>query len=262
VPLALTPADAPGTGGQSPSRGTVDVWSASLEPPPRLEAHLSGYLSPDEKERAERFVFPRDRDRFVAGRAFLRLLLAQYLGVEPQALRFRYGPNGKPALADERSDLHFNLAHSGPLAMCALARGSELGVDLERLRPLPDAEGVVRSAFSPREAARFRSLPETARLRAFYEGWTRKEAFLKALGHGLARPLDSFDVTLGPGEPPRLLRTLGDPAEAGRFSLHAVDPESGYVGAIAIPGNDWQLRHVRWRWVERRQTGRWRAKVS
>jgi 4'-phosphopantetheinyl transferase len=256
VPLVVTPVEAPGDGDVSPARGTVDLWSASLEPPALLASHLAGYLSSDERARADRFVFPRDRNHFVAGRAFLRLLLGQYLGTEPRALRFSYGPNGKPALADDRSDLRFNLAHSGALAVCALTRGSEVGVDVERLRPIRDAEGVAQSAFSPREVARLESLPEPARLRAFYEAWTRKEAFLKALGHGLARPLDSFDVTLGPGEPPRLLRTLGDPTEADRFSLHALEPEIGYVGAIAIPGHDWHVRHVRWRWVERRQTGR------
>jgi 4'-phosphopantetheinyl transferase len=228
------------------------VWSASLEPPALLDAHLAGYLSPDERGRADRFVFPRDRDRFIAGRAFLRLLLAQYLGAEPRGLRFRYGSNGKPGLADEGGDLQFNLAHSGPLAVCALARGRELGVDLEQIRPIRDAEGVARSVFSPREMARFESLPETARQRAFYEAWTRKEAFLKALGDGLARPLDSFDVTFGPSEPPRLLQTLGDPDEARRFSLHALELEAGYVGAIAIPGDGWHLRHARWRWVEGR----------
>ena len=258
--LAVTPVDTPEAGDESPARGTVDVWSASLEPPAPLASHLAGYLAPDERQRAERFVFSHDRDHFVAGRAFLRLLLGQYLGTEPRALRFSYGPNGKPALADNRADLHFNLAHSGPLAVCALARGCELGVDLERLRPLEDADSVARTAFSPWEVDRFESLPEAVRPRAFYETWTRKEAFLKALGHGLARPLDSFDVSLGPGEPPRLLRTLGDPTEADRFSLYAVDPEVGYVGAIAIPGKDWHVRQVRWRWVEERRTGRWKVK--
>jgi 4'-phosphopantetheinyl transferase len=204
-------------------------------------------------------VFPRDRQRFTAGRAFLRFLHAQYLGTEPRRLRFSYGPNGKPALADDRSDLRFNLAHSGPLAVCALARGAELGVDLERVRPIDDAGAVARSSFSPGEVERLESLPEAARLRAFYEAWTRKEAFLKALGDGLARPLDSFEVSLGPGEDPRLLRTLGDPEEAERYSLLGLEPETGYVGAIAIPGTSWHVRHVRWRWVERRRTGRWRV---
>jgi 4'-phosphopantetheinyl transferase len=260
VPLAVTPVEAPRAGDESPVRGMVDVWSASLEPPAPLEAHLWGCLSPDERERAERFVFPRDRQRFAAGRAFLRLLLAQYLGAEPRSLRFSYGPNGKPALADDRTNLHFNLAHSGPLAVCALARGPELGVDLEQVRPIEDAEAVARSSFSPGEVQRLEALPEPARLRAFYEAWTRKEAFLKALGDGLARPLDSFEVSLGPGEDPRLLRTLGDPEEAERYSLHDLEPETGYLGAIAIPGKSWHVRHVRWRWVEARRTGKWKVR--
>ena len=260
MPLAVTPVGVPEAGHESPDRGTVDVWTASLEPPASLDVHL--HLSPDERERAARFVFPRDRNHFAAGRAFLRLLLGQYLGIEPGALRFSYGPNGKPALADGRSDLRFNLAHSGALSVCALARGSDLGVDLERLRPIRDAEGVARSAFSPREVARFESLPEPVRLRAFYEAWTRKEAFLKALGHGLARPLDSFDVTFGPGESPRLLRTLGDPSEADRFSLHALEPEAGYLGAVAITGHDWHVRQVTWHWSERHRAGRGKMERS
>jgi 4'-phosphopantetheinyl transferase len=230
---------------------TVDVWSVSLEPPTPVQAHLAGYLSFDERGRAERFVFARDRARFVAGRAFLRLLLGRYLAAEPRALQLCYGPNGKPSLADDRSGLRFNLAHSGALGVCALAWGSEVGVDLERLRPIRDAEGVARKAFSPREIARLESLPEPARLRAFYETWTRKEAVLKALGHGLARPLDSFDVSPGPNEPPPLPRTGGDSAEAHLFSFHALEPEDGYVGAVAVPGDGWQVRSARWVWDER-----------
>lgn len=244
----------PVAAGQEPDRGPIDVWSAWLEPPRPLRGHLTGYLSPDERARAVRFVFPRHRDRFIAGRAFLRLLLAQYLGTDAGELTFRYGPHGKPALADDRSDLQFNLAHCGSLAVCALARGcGELGVDVERLRPLADAADVARSSFSPNEVAQLESVEEPARLRAFFNGWTRKEAFLKALGDGLARPLDSFDVTLKPDDPPRLLRTGGDLEEAGRFSLHALEPETGYVAAVAARGRGWSVRQVRWHWVEERR---------
>jgi 4'-phosphopantetheinyl transferase len=239
--------------GRGDRKGTVDVWSASLEPPTPLRAHLEGYLSFDERERAARFVFPRDRNRFVAGRAFLRLLLAQYLATDAAELRFRYGPHGKPALADDRSGLAFNLAHADRLAVCALSREGDLGVDVERVRPIPDAEVVARQVFSPRERAELASVPGSARLRAFFDAWTRKEAFLKALGDGLARRLDSFDVTLKPGDTPRLLRTLGDPEEAHRFSLLSLEPEEGYVAAIALRGDGWQVRHARWRWIETRR---------
>ena len=173
------------------------------------------------------------------------------MGADPRELCFRYGANGKPTLADVPGDIEFNLAHSGSLAVCAMARRcDQLGVDVERVRPSKDAEGVARKAFSPGEVARLESLPGPARLRAFYEAWTRKEAFLKALGCGLERPPHSFDVAFGPGEGPRLLRTLGDPNEAERFSLHAVEPELGYVGAVAIASGTWKLRHLGWHWGE------------
>jgi 4'-phosphopantetheinyl transferase len=231
--------------------GRVDVWSAPLEPPPPLGTPLPGYLSPDERARAVRFVFVRDRDRFVAGRSFLRLLLAQYAGREPGNLRFHYGPNGKPALAETDCRLTFNLAHSGALAVCAIAPGGgDVGVDVERVRPIRDARGVARAAFSSGEVARLESLPESLRLQAFYEAWTRKEAFLKALGSGLGRSLDSFEVSFGPGEPPRLLRTLGDPREVQRFSLHSFEPEAGFVGAVAFAGGMGPVRHRNWRWTE------------
>lgn len=195
---------------ESPVRGTVDLWSASLEPPAPVASRLAGCLSPDERARAERFFSARDRDRFVAGRAFLRLLLAQYLGAEPWDLRFRYGSKGKPALAEVSDDLAFNLAHSDALAVCALARGcGELGTDLERVRPISN----------------------------------------KALGCGLDRPLGSFDVSFGPGEPPRLLRTRWNPPDAERFSLHAFEPETGYIGAIAMTGHAWPVRHLKWSWI-------------
>jgi 4'-phosphopantetheinyl transferase len=229
----------------------VDVWSAPLDPPPTVMAPLVGYLSADERERAARFVLARARNRFLAGRTFLRLLLSRCLGAEPADLRFRYGPSGKPRLVGAHGDLEFSLARSEVLVVCALApRCGGVGVDVERVRPLSEAEALARAAFSPREVARLHSLPEPVRLRAFYEAWTRKEAFLKALGCGLARPLDSFDVAFGPNESPRLLRTLGDPAEAERFSLHAVEPDPDHIGAVAIAGHDWRVRHRRWRWTE------------
>jgi 4'-phosphopantetheinyl transferase len=234
-----------------PSRGPIDVWTARLDPPRPLRPHLAGYLSSDERERARRFVFPRDRDRFIAGRAFLRLLLAQYLGSDPGELVFRYGAHGKPGLAHDQGGLQFNLAHCGGLAVCALARGvDELGVDVERVRPIADAADVARSSFSPGEVAELEAVPEPERLGAFFNAWTRKEAFLKALGDGLARPLDSFDVTLKPGDPPRLVRTAGDPEEAERFSLHALEPEVGYLAAVAARGHGWRVRQARWNWVE------------
>jgi 4'-phosphopantetheinyl transferase len=225
------------------------VWSAPLDCDAPLTREVAECLSADERARAERFVFPRDRNRFLTGRAFLRLLLAGHTGKRAAALRFRYGPHGKPALAGKGPA--FNLAHSDGLAVCALAPAGEIGVDVERVRPVADADSVAGSFFSSRETADLAALPHSQRLRGFFDAWTRKEAFLKALGSGLARPLDSFDVTLAPAEPPRLRRTAGDPGEAARYSLHALEPEPGYVAAVAIEGHGWQVRHRRWSWIER-----------
>lgn len=173
----------------------------------------------------------RDRGRFVAGRAFLRLLLARCLGEDPRGLLFRYGPNGKPALEGSPRGLAFNLSHSEALAVCAVARGCDaLGVDIERVRPIGDAEGVARVAFPSNEVARLVSLPEPQRLRGFYEAWTRNEALLKALGRGLGRPLD-------------------DPAEGERLSLHAFELAGDHVGAVAVSGRGWRLRVRAWSWA-------------
>jgi len=213
-----------------PAPGTVDVWWAPLEPPAPLASLLRGYLSPEEHRRAGRFVHDRDRERFVAGRAFLRLLLGRCLRKDPRELVFRYGPNGKPALEGPPRGLAFNLAHSEARAVCAVARGCDvLGVDVERVRPIEDAQGVARLALPPGEVARLASLPEPQRLRAFYVAWTRNEALLKALGLGLGQPLD-------------------DPALGEPLSLQAFELEDGHVGAVAVAGRGWRLRIRAWSW--------------
>ena len=201
---------APGTG-----QVAVDLWAASLDPASTLASRLAWCLAPDEEARARRFVAPHDRDRFAAGRAFLRLLLAKYLGVAARDVGFRYDPYGKPVLADPRCGLRFNLAHSGTLAVCAVTRGSgDIGVDVEHVKPIENAEALARAVLSPLELVRLGALPEPVRLRSFYEVWTRKEAFLKALGCGLNRPLHSLEVSFGPGEPPRLLQEPCRPVRA------------------------------------------------
>jgi 4'-phosphopantetheinyl transferase len=210
----------------------VDVWSAALDLPAPLLALLRDRLSPDEHGRAGRFVRDRDRDRFVAARAFLRLVLGRCLDEEPGGLVFRYGPNGKPELEGPPRGLAFNLAHSEALAVCAVARGCDaLGVDVERVRPIEDAEGVARLALPRGEAARLASLPEPQRLRGFYEAWTRNEALLKALGLGLGQPLD-------------------DRAEGARLVLHPFELEGDQVGAVAVAGRGWRLRIRAWSWQD------------
>ena len=232
------------------SRDDVHVWRASLKQPPERGRQLAQTLSCDEMMRAERFRFERDRRRFVVGRGVLRTILGRYLGVEPGQMQFRYDPRGKPHLAEAVGGcgLQFNLAHSHELALYAFTRDREIGVDLEYVRPMPDAEEIAARFFSTRENAVFRVLPKSQKLEAFYNCWTRKEAYLKAIGDGLARPLDQFDVSLAPGDPAMLLHVEGDPLETARWSLQALTPAVGYVAAVAVEGRGWRL--ACWQWLE------------
>ena len=208
----------------------VHVWVAVLDALP-VGAYI-GLLSPDEAARADRFHFARDRQRFVGARGLLRELLGCYVDVDPSALLFAYGPRGKPYLAaDSRPDrVRFNVSHSGGLALLAFVRERQLGVDLELERPVPEAESIAERYFSPREGAALGRLPPAERPRAFFRCWTRKEAFIKATGDGLSRPLDAFDVTLAPREPARLLRVEGEPEEAARWWMEGLEPAEGFAG--------------------------------
>jgi 4'-phosphopantetheinyl transferase len=224
----------------------LHVWSIPLEPADDVVARLAETLSADERARADRFVFPRDRRRFVVARGALRSILASYLDLAPSALAFAYGPAGKPRL-EGSADLDFNLAHSHELALCAVTAGGPVGVDVEWLRPMPDLLAVARTAFSPAEQAALLARPEGERLAAFFRCWTSKEAYLKARGDGLSLPLDSFDVSLAADQPPALLANRLDPAEPGRWTLHAFAPAEGYVGALAVGGRPVELRWRVWR---------------
>jgi 4'-phosphopantetheinyl transferase len=211
-------------------------------------APLKEHLSPDEKARAGRFVFARHQRRFAAGRGALRAILGGYLDRAPARLRFEYGPHGKPSLAapEAESGLRFNLSHSQGLALVAVTRFRELGVDVEEVRPLVDAQPIAARCFSAEENRVFLGVPAADRLAVFFNCWTRKEAYLKALGDGLARPLDTFDVTLRAGEPARLVRVRGDEEEAARWSLRALEPAPGFVGALSVEGQDWTLACGAW----------------
>jgi 4'-phosphopantetheinyl transferase len=223
------------------ARDEVHVWRLALDLPPLVIERYERVLSPDERGRAGRFYQARDRRRFLVGRGTLRMLLGRYLGAEPARLEFRYGPQGKPSLSEDRS-LRFNLAHSHDLALLAVTEGRELGIDLEQIRPLADAERIITRFFSMRERAEFLALPEPERLVAFFRGWTRKEAYIKARGLGLAMPLDAFDVTLAPGAPGGLLRVEGSPHEPGRWSFRDLAPGPGFLAAMAVEGTGWRLR--------------------
>lgn len=220
----------------------VYVWRLALDRTPDEVAQLRLVLSEDERERADRYRIERDRARFVVGRGLLRRVLALYLEQAPERLRFAYGPHGKPELAGSRGvNLRFNLAHSDELALLAIALGREVGIDVERVRTDLDVEPLAARYFSPRENAILAALPAEQRSRAFYTCWTRKEAYVKALGEGLGLSLDSFSVALAPGAAPALLAVAGRPGEADRWTLREVEASDGFAAALAVEG---RLAHV------------------
>jgi len=232
----------------------VHVWRAMLSvPEPILESFLTT-LTPDERAKAERFYFPRDRDRSIAARAVLRIILSRYLDVKPAHLRFCYNPFGKPALTGEpgADALRFNVSHSDELALYAVTRGQEIGVDVEYVRADFASEEIAERFFSPGEVAMLRALPFNMRTRGFFNCWTRKEAYIKGRGDGLSLPLDGFDASLTPGEPAALLSVreskpeVDSKLEASRWSLRELAPGPCYAAAIAVQGHDWQLKCWQW----------------
>jgi 4'-phosphopantetheinyl transferase len=232
----------------------VHVWRAALDLDATRIQDLQDLLSPDERERADQFRFPIHRQRFIAARGLLRTVLARYLATQPKTLRFRYGPFGKPALADAASagGLCFNVAHSEGLALFAVARNREVGVDLESLgRKLADDQ-IAERFFSPNEVAALRALPAELQREGFFNCWTRKEAYIKARGKGLSLPLNQFTVSLSPGEPARLLATPGEPAEASKWTLRELSPGEGFAAALAVKGDGWQLRCWEWQFTDGR----------
>lgn len=230
--------------------GEVHVWSVPLRQTVATTRSCLSVLAPAELRRAERFLFRADRERFVIARASLRIILGRYLRSDPARLRFDYNAYGKPSLAggDAGETLRFNLSHSGDIALYAFARAREVGVDLERLTPGFASERLARRCFSAEELEAFRALPARRQTEAFFNCWTRKEAYVKARGEGLALSLHDFDVTFAPGEAARLLRVRGDGGGGPRrWSLSALTPAEGYVAALVVQGRGWRLKC--WRWL-------------
>jgi 4'-phosphopantetheinyl transferase len=226
----------------------VHVWLASLDQPAPALRRLADTHSGDERARVERFRFERDKRRFTTGRGVLRMILGRYLDREPGLVRFRYGPAGKPALLDgpDGAALRFNVSHTGDLAIYAITRQHEIGVDVERIDAALGTQQIAAGFFSAQERQMLERLPPDQQVEGFFNCWTRKEAYLKARGDGLGRPLDQFSVSLAPHEPARLLHVEGEPREAGRWSLLHLTPASGYVAAIAVEGEGWGLHCWDW----------------
>jgi 4'-phosphopantetheinyl transferase len=217
----------------------VGLWLVELDVERDVAADLSAnraLLSPDEIARADRFVFERHRRRYIVGRAALRRLLAGETGIDPRRVAFEYGPSGKPALADTgTTSLWFNVSHSDRLGLVALTRRGPVGVDIEQKRGIDDVLRLAQTAFSENELRSLREMEPTRRHDAFFAGWTRKEAYIKARGDGLGS-LGAFDVSLEPRDA-RLLRAIGGPRELARWTMAAFVPAAGFTAALCV-GNE------------------------
>lgn len=224
--------------------GEVQVWRAHLACEESMLSRFEATLSSDERVRASRYFFQRDRNGFIATRGILRELLGRYVSRSPEKLEFNYTPQGKPSLRAEffRRSIHFNISHSHNLALFAFAVGRNLGVDVELVRADFGGDEIAERYFAPQEVKELRLLPSSLRAKGFFLCWTRKEAYIKARGEGLHIPLDSFHVSLTPGRSEQLHSVDGS-----RWSLRSLIPEIQYVGALVGEGQGWRLRCWDWK---------------
>lgn len=224
--------------------GELHVWRAPLDVPAALARSLAQTLTKDERQRASRFHFEQDRIHFVVARGVLRAILGRYLNLNPEQVSLGYTVFGKPILAKpfHPNKLAFNLAHSGELALYAFSRDRQIGIDLERIRPDFATLEIAQHFFAPAEVEALQALTPALQIEAFFSCWTRKEAYLKAKGSGLSTSLNSFEVTLTPGQPAALLKIRDDPYESQRWTLQALNPAPGYAAALAVEGRDWRLK--------------------
>jgi 4'-phosphopantetheinyl transferase len=210
-----------------PVNGDIHVFCAPLDPPPARMERLAGLLSEGERARASRFTYEQDRNRFVAGRGVLREILGWLLHANPETLRFSHNSHGKPQLAPATAEghLHFNLAHSGSLAVFAVSRAHEVGIDVEQIRPICEAEDIASHCFSKRERAQWHSFPAGRKTEAFFNCWVRKEAWQKAHGEGISERLDQIEVFFS-----------GDLSDGAQNSVRSLPLALDYTAAVAAKG--------------------------
>jgi 4'-phosphopantetheinyl transferase len=223
---------------RAPEPGEIHIWRISLAGQSGAESWLKEFLSPEEIAQASRFHFAQDQRRFIIRRAVLRQLLATCLKTTPPAVQIKLGTHGKPFVPGQTNaaGFHFNCSHSADWALIAVARGIELGVDLEQHRPMTDAEDLAKNYFSAAEISELAGLPPTLKVAGFFNGWTRKEAFIKATGLGLSFPLNRFAVSLSPEKPAALLPVAGGAGALKKWALVSFDAAPDFSAALVFEG--------------------------
>ncbi len=221
----------------------VHVWIIALNIDAKTQIKYWRMLSQEEKSRADRFKFNIDKVKYIACRGVLRILLGQYLGIGADLIKISYIKNGKP---NHNSNLEFNVSHSQDLAVIGFTLDTILGVDIEYTNRIIEFEKIASRFFSPEESNLIINAREDELPLHFYNCWTRKEAFIKALGEGLSFPLHQFEVSCKPDAIPQLLTTKWDETEADKWSLWGFEKDKEYVGALALKGSNKELSYYNW----------------
>jgi 4'-phosphopantetheinyl transferase len=227
--------------------GEIHVWTLNLNQPSASEENYTSSLSTGELTRAGAFHSINLRMRYILAHFGLRFILGLYLNREPHEIIYGYEPHGKPYIVVPDADgLFFNLTYSHDLALIALNRGKPIGIDLEYCKFIPDADQIIAQYSSPEECSQYLQLKPEDRISAFYRCWTRKEAFVKALGSGLSYPLDWFCVSILPEEPARLIRLRGDSTAPNRWQIRELSSGKGYEAALAVEGDVTRIVSRQW----------------
>src|SRR5215203_1604983 len=211
------------------------VWRADLNLNESFQSSFLKLLSPDEKNRAKKFRFAKDSQNFIIARGILRLLIGKYLEINPAEISFQYSESGKPSIINNNS-LQFNISHSRDIALFAFTKNFNIGVDVEFVNSNIEAKEIAANFFSTNEIKNLLALPEQQQTLGFFYCWTRKEAFIKAVGEGLSFPLDKFEVSLEPNKPAKLLATNRQPEDISKWSIFSLSPEANFVGSLVSEG--------------------------
>jgi len=222
----------------------IDVWWSRVDLPATVIRQYAGTLSQQEKQRAERFTFADKYDEYVVTRGLLRKALAHVLGEKPGAFEFEYTLSNKPYLPRKYDDkvISFNASHSHGQALVAISIDRNIGIDIECIRTGVEHEKLAQRFFSEAEYRALMQCPPEQRIYAFYATWTRKEAFVKAVGKGIAFGLSEFDVNIDPHQPPVMLATRWDPKDVSKWLVATIETESGYMATVVTDGPEFQLR--------------------
>lgn len=214
----------------------VDVWLSSLDIEETSIDKLLPILSEDELSRAERFHSIESKNKFIVARAFIRYILAQYLKIKPEEIKFKYDINGKPSLSGElsKTGLCFNVSHSHGKVLCGITMKRAIGIDIEKIRLNLSYEKITKRQFSPPELEKFQQLPENEKVQTFFTFWTRKESFLKAIRKGLQLPMKNFDVSNAPMEPVTFINDSEQFENTSEWFIEDLDICPGFCAALTI----------------------------